>query len=89
MICDAWGNIVHTYGQSVDTIGEVNPFRYRGYYYDVETGLYYVGSRYYNPKVGRWINADAITDGGTAICFAWRLYATISYGKYIYFSFVS
>lgn len=57
---DAWGNIIHTYGESVDTIGEMNPFRYRGYYYDEETGLYYVGSRYYNPVVGRFINADAI-----------------------------
>lgn len=55
---DAWGNIVYTYGQSVDTIGEVNPFRYRGYYYDGETGLYYLQSRYYNPKTGRFINAD-------------------------------
>ena len=35
-----------------------NPFRYRGYVYDGETGLYYVSSRYYDPEVGRWINAD-------------------------------
>lgn len=32
--------------------------RYRGYYYDDETGLFYVGSRYYDPEIGRWINAD-------------------------------
>lgn len=39
-------------------IANVNPLRYRGYYYDSETGLYYLQSRYYDPVVGRWINAD-------------------------------
>ena len=39
-------------------IANVNPLRYRGYYYDSETGLYYVSSRYYDPEVGRWTNAD-------------------------------
>ncbi len=39
-------------------IGLLNPIRYRGYYYDIETGLYYVSSRYYDPEIGRWINAD-------------------------------
>ena len=39
-------------------IATVNPFRYRGYYYDAETGLYYVSSRYYDPEIGRWINSD-------------------------------
>ena len=34
------------------------PFRYRGYYYDQETGLYYLGSRYYSPTIGRFISAD-------------------------------
>ena len=37
-----------------------NPFRYRSYYYDFETGLYYLNSRYYNPEIGRFINADSI-----------------------------
>lgn len=36
----------------------MNPFRYRGYYYDAETGFYYLSSRYYDPEVGRFINAD-------------------------------
>lgn len=40
------------------TLGAQNPFRYRGYVYDAETGLYYVISRYYDPEIGRWINAD-------------------------------
>lgn len=41
-------------------IGSLNPFRYRGYYYDSETGLYYLKSRYYDPEVGRFINMDDI-----------------------------
>ena len=40
------------------TLADVNPLRYRGYYYDSETGLYYLQSRYYDPAIGRWINAD-------------------------------
>ena len=43
---------------SPDHIAHVNPFRYRGYYYDAETGFYYIYSRYYDPEVGRFINAD-------------------------------
>ena len=41
-------------------MGELNPFRYRGYVYDEETGLYYLRSRYYNPVWGRFISADAL-----------------------------
>ena len=39
-------------------IAQINPFRYRSYYYDTETGLYYLNSRYYDPETGRFINAD-------------------------------
>ena len=57
---DAWGNLVTT---TDNEIGQLNPIRYRGYYYDTETGLYYLMSRYYDPEMGRFINADAlITD---------------------------
>lgn len=55
---DAWGNILSTTGSMADGLGYTNPFRYRGYFYDTETGLYYLGSRYYNPETGRFINAD-------------------------------
>ena len=55
---DAWGNILSVTGTLASTIGQENPFRYRGYYYDTETGLYYLQSRYYDPQVGRFINAD-------------------------------
>ncbi|MCL1919318.1 MAG: RHS repeat-associated core domain-containing protein, partial [Peptococcaceae bacterium] len=41
-------------------IAHINPFRYRGYYFDVETGLYYLGSRYYDPVVCRFINVDKV-----------------------------
>lgn len=54
-ITDASGNDVST---NENHIANINPFRYRGYYYDRETGLYYLGSRYYNPDWGRFINAD-------------------------------
>lgn len=47
-------------GTLKDTVGVKNPYRYRGYRYDNETGLYYLQSRYYNPEWGRFINADAL-----------------------------
>ena len=62
---DAWGNhkIYDIYGDEVTDnshIGYINPIRYRGYYYDTETNLYYLQTRYYDPEIGRFINADAI-----------------------------
>ena len=67
---DAWGNHrVYTSG-GIDitenmsynsSVAKLNPFRYRGYYYDTETGLYYLNSRYYDPSIGRFINADDIS----------------------------
>ena len=46
------------------SIGTLNPLRYRGYVYDTETGLYYLQSRYYNPEMGRFINADGLAATG-------------------------
>ena len=43
---------------NAEHIVHINPFRYRGYYYDTETELYYLQSRYYSPTVGRLVNAD-------------------------------
>ncbi|MBO5067703.1 MAG: RHS repeat-associated core domain-containing protein, partial [Clostridia bacterium] len=51
---DAWGNILTKSG----TMADINPFRYRGYYYDNETGFYYLQSRYYDPSTRMFINAD-------------------------------
>lgn len=42
-------------------IAQINPFRYRSYYYDIETNLYHLNSRYYDPETGRFINADDIS----------------------------
>ena len=47
-------------GSAASTIGNINPFRYRSYYFDAETGWYYLNSRYYDPQVGRFLNADGI-----------------------------
>ena len=55
---DTWGKKVSPTGDLADTLGLIQPFRYRGYVYDEETGLYYVTSRYYDPEIGRGINAD-------------------------------
>ena len=53
---DAWGNVTQITGNTA--LAQTNPLRYRSYYYDSETGFYYVSSRYYVPEIGRWINAD-------------------------------
>ena len=57
---DAWGKVLSISGNMADTLGQQNPFRYRGYYYDSETQFYYLNSRYYDPEVGRFINSDNV-----------------------------
>ena len=57
---DSWGNILSVTGSKAVTVGKANPFRYRGYYYDEESGLYYLQSRYYDPATGRFLNADGV-----------------------------
>ena len=57
---DAWGNHVVT-NSNLPQLAMCNPFRYRGYYYDVETGLYYCNARYYSPLLRRWISPDAFS----------------------------
>ena len=62
---DAWGNhkVVDANGNEITDsthIGNLNPFRYRGYYYDTETGLYFLKTRYYDPEVGRFLNMDSV-----------------------------
>ena len=56
---DAWGNCTVT--KATDTIAYDNPLRYRGYYYDFDSGLYYLQSRFYDANTGRFINADEPT----------------------------
>lgn len=62
---DAWGNhtIAYHNGASASSVVARNPFRYRGYYYDDELDLYWCGTRFYDSKTGRWINADSIMSG--------------------------
>lgn len=56
---DAWGATSIKQDTSSSGIGSLNPFRYKGYYYDSESGMYYCKTRYYVPSWGRWLNADS------------------------------
>ena len=58
---DAWGKLLETSGSLAATLSYLNPFRYRGYVYDEETGLYYLRSRYYNPVRCLFVNADEVS----------------------------
>ena len=70
---DAWGNVLSVTDQNGNAItssthiGNLNPFRYRGYYLDSETGLYYLMSRYYDPVTHRFINADGYFQSGVDV----------------------
>ena len=72
-IYDSWGNtvkIVDANGNEItdkNTVGYINPIRYRGYYYDAETGFYYLQSRYYDPETGRFLNADGYVSTGSGV----------------------
>ena len=54
---DPWGAVVSVTGSNT-ALANANPFRYRSYYYDSDTGMYYLQSRYYDPEICRFINAD-------------------------------
>ena len=70
---DAWGNVISVKdsgGTSITSathIANLNPIRYRGYYYDTETKLYYLQTRYYNPEWGRFLNADSLFVAGAGL----------------------
>ena len=70
-IYSPWGEIISAEGD----LAEINPLRYRGYYYDTETGFYYLQSRYYDPQNHRFINAD---------CIAKTEYLSISTNVFVY-----
>ena len=77
---DAWGrhNITDANGEPImdaDHIAYLNPFRYRGYYYDTETRLYYLQTRYYDPEVGRFISQDDIDYAEPEVINGINLYA--------------
>ena len=64
---DAWGNLLATTGSLKTTLGAESPFRYRGYIYDNDTGLYYLRSRYYVPRHSKFLNADALLGQGGSL----------------------
>ena len=68
---DAWGNILSQSGSMAST----NPLRYRGYYYDSETGFYYLQSRYYDPATRRFINADVYSSTDTSDAVSCNMFA--------------
>ena len=79
---DAWGictpsvqSTASTFEQNI--VRDYNPFRYRGYYYDTETELYYLQSRYYDPITGRFLNADGYINANGDL---------IGYNMYVYCS---
>jgi len=65
---DPWGKLLSMTDASNTSIGTMNPFRYRGYYYDTETGWYYLNSRYYDPQGG--------------IKYIWPTWILIPFGEY-------
>ena len=76
---DLWGNPVSVKeaagGRDTDGILQKNPFRYRCYYYDTETGFYYLNSRYYDPQIRRFISADSITTNTGTDVLGYNLYS--------------
>ena len=61
---DPWGRLLTVTDSSGTQIATVNPLRYRGYYYDSESGFYYLQSRYFDPVICRFINADGYSSTG-------------------------
>ena len=64
---DSWGKLIATTGSLANTVGANQPFRYRGYVYDQETGWYYLQSRYYDPTTCRFISADVLLSTGQGV----------------------
>ena len=76
-----WGELLYiANGSNADVssdsthIANINPIRYRGYYYDTETGFYFLQSRYYDPQTHRFINADGYISTGQGI-LGYNMYA--------------
>ncbi|MGI6746446.1 MAG: RHS repeat-associated core domain-containing protein [Acutalibacteraceae bacterium] len=84
---DAWGKIISVTGSQSTTIGTANPFRYRGYYYDTETELYYLQSRYYNPEWDRFLNADSTDYLGYGGFVSYNLFAYCENNPVSYFDY--
>ena len=81
---DAWGVCTVVSDTSDCSVAAVNPYRYRGYYYDPEIGMYYLQSRYYDPAVGRFVNGDSVEYVISERCFGRNLFAYCSNNPTIY-----
>ena len=68
---DPWGKIISATG----SLAEINPLRYRGYVYDQETGFYYLQSRYYDPAISRFLNADGYAVTGEGDVLGYNMFA--------------
>ena len=68
---DTWGKIISATG----SLAEINPLRYRGYVYDQETGFYYLQSRYYDPAISRFLNADGYAVTGEGDVLGYNMFA--------------
>jgi len=68
-VYDAWGNVteIQELADGGTEIANLNPLRYRGYYFDTDTGYYYLNSRYYSAEWGRFISADAYVSTGQGL----------------------
>ena len=71
-----WVDITENSGYN-NHIGRINPFRYKGYYYDEGTGLYYLQSRYYDPETGRFITIDDVSYLAPDIIDGLKLYRSM------------
>ena len=72
---NAWGKLLNITGSLATTVGVKNPFRYRGYYYDTETGMYYLKSRYYDSGIRRFISVDGQISGVGGDINGYNLYS--------------
>ena len=81
---DTWGRVVGMEGSAYGQwVGSLNPFRYRGYYYDDESGMYYLTTRYYNPEWCRFLNADSTLIGNVGASLH-NLYAYAANNPVVY-----
>ena len=87
---NAWGEVISVTNAndvaitSATHIGNLNPLRYRGYYYDTETNFYYLQSRYYDPTIHRFISADSYTSTGQGFV-GYNMFAYCNNNPVIYF----
>ncbi len=87
---DGWGNCKTTViDEESEQTAELNPFRYRSYYYDTETHLYNLKTRYYDPETGRFVSQDDVSyldpehiNGLNLFAYCWVTYSNIFISKF-------